>query len=183
MADTPNVRNTVAKQVLTELKEAGIASDPLVTEAGLQMYQLNRDMGWIPYDSHALLLEAAAREMADPYYGLNLARRVDPRDYGALAYVGLSSATLEDALLNFERYVSVQTEAWTLDLDMQSRLVASRHSNLLSSVPPAVQKTILGASGTFYRLGMGPFQSKQAATELCNKLTAAGERDCLVRRR
>jgi len=25
--------------------------------------------------------------------------------------------------------------------------------------------------------------SKQAATELCNKLIAAGERDCLVRRR
>jgi AraC-like DNA-binding protein len=126
MADTPNVRNTGAKQVLRELKEAGIASDTLMTEAGLQMYQLNRDEGWIPYEGYALLMEAAAREMADPCYGMNLARRIDPRDYGALAYIGLFSATLEDALLNLERYLSVQTEAWALDLDMQSRSVALR---------------------------------------------------------
>lgn len=124
MADKPNIRNTGAKQVLGELKEAGIATDPLVLEAGLQMYQLNRDEGWIPYEGFALLMEAAAREMADPYYGLNLARRTDPREYGALAYIGLSSATLEDALLNLERYLSVETEAWALDLDMQSRSVA-----------------------------------------------------------
>jgi len=29
----------------------------------------------------------------------------------------------------------------------------------------------------------GPMSSKRAATEMCNKLIAAGERDCLVRRR
>ena len=59
----------------------------------------------------------------------------------------------------------------------------SRYGNLVGNLPPAVQQTNLGASGTFYRLGMGPMSSKQAATELCNKLIAAGERDCLVRRR
>jgi hypothetical protein len=59
----------------------------------------------------------------------------------------------------------------------------ARHQNLVGNLPPAVQATNLGASGTFYRLGMGPMSSKQAATELCNKLIAAGERDCLVRRR
>ena len=65
----------------------------------------------------------------------------------------------------------------------QYQQLKSRHSNLVGNLPPAVQQTNLGASGTFYRLGMGPMQSKQAATELCNKLIAAGERDCLVRRR
>jgi len=123
MVDRPKVRNTGAKQVVRDLKEAGIASDPLVTKAGLQMYQLNRDHGWIPFEGHALLMEAAAKAMADLYYGLNLARRIDPRDYGALAYIGLSSATLGDALANLERYLSVHTEAWTLDLHMQSRSV------------------------------------------------------------
>ncbi len=65
----------------------------------------------------------------------------------------------------------------------QYQQLKTRHSNLVGNLPPAVQQTNLGASGTFYRLGMGPVQSKQAATELCNKLIAAGERDCLVRRR
>jgi cell division septation protein DedD len=65
----------------------------------------------------------------------------------------------------------------------QYQQIRSKHANLVGNLPPAVQQTNLGASGTFYRLGMGPLQSKQAATELCNKLIAAGERDCLVRRR
>lgn len=65
----------------------------------------------------------------------------------------------------------------------QYQQLKSRHGNLLGNLPPSVQQTNLGASGTFYRLGMGPMSSKQAATDLCNKLIAAGERDCLVRRR
>lgn len=65
----------------------------------------------------------------------------------------------------------------------QFQQLRSRHGNLIGNLPPAVQQTNLGASGTFYRLGMGPMSSKRAATELCNKLIAAGERDCLVRRR
>ncbi len=65
----------------------------------------------------------------------------------------------------------------------QYQQLRSRHRNIIGDLPPAVQQTNLGASGTFYRLGMGPMQSKRAATEMCNKLIAAGERDCLVRRR
>ncbi|WP_337660434.1 SPOR domain-containing protein [Anderseniella sp. Alg231-50] len=65
----------------------------------------------------------------------------------------------------------------------QFQQLRSRHGNIIGNLPPAVQQTNLGASGIFYRLGMGPMSSKQAATELCNKLIAAGERDCLVRRR
>ena len=65
----------------------------------------------------------------------------------------------------------------------QYQQLRSRHGNIIGNLPPSVQQTNLGASGTFYRLGMGPLASKQAATELCNKLISAGERDCLVRRR
>ena len=65
----------------------------------------------------------------------------------------------------------------------QYQQLRSRHRNIIGDLPPAVQQTNLGASGIFYRLGMGPMSSKSAATEMCNKLIAAGERDCLVRRR
>ena len=116
MAETPKVRNTIARTVGEKLKEAGIAVEPLLKEAGLQAYHLNQDDGWLRYEGYARLLEAAAREFKDPYYGLNFARCMDPRDFGALAYVGLSSKTLEDALLNLARYSKVQTEAWRFDL-------------------------------------------------------------------
>jgi cell division septation protein DedD len=65
----------------------------------------------------------------------------------------------------------------------QYQQLKARHGTLLGNLPPSVQQTNLGASGTFYRLGMGPVNSKITATDLCNKLIAAGERDCLVRRR
>ena len=123
MAETPKVRNTVAKQIFLELSQAGIAAETVLKEAGLQTYQINREDGWVSFESHARLLEAAAREFADPYFGLHVVKRIDPRDYGALAYVGLSSRTLHDALLNLERYLSVQTEAWNLDVLMEQRSV------------------------------------------------------------
>ena len=121
MAEASKIRNIVARHVLKDLRQAGIAAEPLIREAGLQMYQINRDDGWVPYANHANLLEIVARELEDPFYGLNLARRFDPRDLGALAYVGLSSRTLEDALLNLERYMTVQTEAWGFDVMFEAR--------------------------------------------------------------
>ncbi|NNE24282.1 MAG: AraC family transcriptional regulator [Rhizobiales bacterium] len=123
MTEIPKVRNTVARQIFQELSEAGIAAEPLLKEAGLQTYQINREDGWVSFESHARLLEAASREFADPYFGLHLVKRIDPRDYGALAYVGLSSKTLHDALLNLERYLTVQTEAWNFDVMMEQTAV------------------------------------------------------------
>ncbi len=58
----------------------------------------------------------------------------------------------------------------------------SRHSGIIGNLPSRIQKAELGAAGTFYRLGVGPLGTKQAATNLCNSLIASGEKDCLVRR-
>jgi AraC-like DNA-binding protein len=112
----PRLRNILARHVLRDLEGAGIATAPLLARSGLRRAQLNRDEGWIPYRGHALFLEAAAAATGNPFFGIELARRFDPRDLGTLAYIGLSCRTLEDALLNLERYMSVQTEAWRLDL-------------------------------------------------------------------
>lgn len=112
----PRLRNILARHVLRELEAAGIATAPLLARSGLKRAQVNRDEGWIAYRGHALFLEAAAAATNDAFFGLELARRFDPRDLGTLAYIGLSCRTLEDALLNIERYMPVQTEAWQLDL-------------------------------------------------------------------
>jgi hypothetical protein len=60
--------------------------------------------------------------------------------------------------------------------------LSQRHPGLVGTLASRVQKSDLGASGTFYRLGVGPLATKEAATKLCNSLIAAGEKDCLVRR-
>jgi SPOR domain len=62
------------------------------------------------------------------------------------------------------------------------RRLQSRHPQLVGALQQRIQRADLGASGTFYRLGVGPLGSKDQASRLCNSLIAAGEKDCLVRR-
>jgi hypothetical protein len=68
---------------------------------------------------------------------------------------------------------NTEVEALGAFADMQSR-----YGSLLSSSQPDIQK-IDGNKG--YRLRIGPPTSKQAASTLCNKLKAAGHKDCFIR--
>ena len=67
--------------------------------------------------------QAAAKALGDPLYGLHAAGKIDPRDIGALAYVGLASLTLGEALANFERYGRIHTEAWSLNMVTEGKTV------------------------------------------------------------
>lgn len=116
MTGVPKVRNIAAQIVLKALQAAGIAAAPLLKEAGIPQSQIEQDGGWLPYISHARLLELAAKALDDPFLGLRLVKRIDPRDLGAFGYVGLSSRTFGDALLNLKNYAKVQTEAWSIGI-------------------------------------------------------------------
>ena len=59
----------------------------------------------------------------------------------------------------------------------------TRHPSLLGSYSSLVQQADLGTRGTYYRLRIGPIETRSNASQLCNSLIAAGERDCLVRER
>jgi hypothetical protein len=74
---------------------------------------------------------------------------------------------------------SFRTEA---EAQNEYQRLVQRHASLLSGLTPRIQKSDLGASGTFFRLSVGALPSSAAATKLCNSLIAAGEKDCLVRR-
>jgi hypothetical protein len=57
----------------------------------------------------------------------------------------------------------------------------ARHPTILGGLSSRVSKGSVGGV-TRYRLGVGPMGDKAAADSLCNKLIAAGERDCLAKR-
>jgi AraC-like DNA-binding protein len=118
MSGTQRVRTVGAKIVVKELQRRGLDVERIVHEAGLEMRTLNREEAWIPFPKHAALVEIAAHETGDDYFGLHTAEQVDPRDFGALGYVGLSSKTLGDALLNLERYLATITEAFRIELSL-----------------------------------------------------------------
>jgi cell division septation protein DedD len=57
----------------------------------------------------------------------------------------------------------------------------ARHSDILGSLSPVINPATVGGS-TRYRLAIGPLPSRDDASNVCNSLVAAGERDCLVRK-
>ena len=119
MPATPKTRTIGAKVVVQELRRQALDVERIANEAGLEMREINRQEGWIPFLKHAALVEIAAHETGDDFFGLHIAEQVDPRDLGALGYIGLSSQTLGDALLNLERYLATITEAFRIELSIE----------------------------------------------------------------
>ena len=114
-----SVRNVWARLVVQELKKHGVDVEAALTEAGLEHRQVIRAEGWVPYANHARLFEIAARELKDDCFGLKFARTIDVRDVGVLAYLGVASQTLEDAIRNLARYTRVFSEAFEFDLKVE----------------------------------------------------------------
>jgi hypothetical protein len=55
-----------------------------------------------------------------------------------------------------------------------------RHGSLVENYSSFIEKADLGASGIYYRLRIGPIEERGTASQLCNSLISAGERDCFV---
>jgi AraC-like DNA-binding protein len=140
----PRVRNTVARWVYSELRAAQADTANLLRQAGLSKPQIADEDGWLPYESHARFLDLAATELGDPYFGLNLAKRIGPREFGALAYVGLSSSTLGEALRNLERYQHVHSEAWLIELSVSAAVATLTCKPRVADFAHLVQATEAG---------------------------------------
>ena len=101
---SPTVLSVWPKTIVNDLRQQGRNVDKVLGEAGLDLRTVNREGGRIPWLGQARLLEIAARELGDDCYGIHLAARVDVRDADVIAYLGLASKTLGDALANLARY-------------------------------------------------------------------------------
>jgi AraC-like DNA-binding protein len=104
------------KTIVADLREQGRNVERVLRDAGLDLRTLNREGGRIPWLAQAKLLEIAAHELDDDCYGLHLAEHVDVRDADLIAYLGLASKTLGEALNNLSRYARVFTEAVQFDV-------------------------------------------------------------------
>ena len=116
MRRLPTVLAVWPKVIVGDLLARGRSVDRILREAGLDLRAVNRDGGRIPWLAQSRLMEIAALELGDDCYGLHLSAKVDVRDADAIAYLGLASRTLGDALDNLARYVHVFSEAVQFDI-------------------------------------------------------------------
>ena len=69
-----------------------------------------------------------------------------------------------------------QTDALAAFADIQQK-----YPQLLEGYRPIIKRADLGNKGVWYRLNVGPVESKQVASSLCSQLKSAGMRSCLIR--
>ncbi|MDA7948991.1 MAG: SPOR domain-containing protein, partial [Hyphomicrobiaceae bacterium] len=69
-----------------------------------------------------------------------------------------------------------QTDALAAFADIQQK-----YPRLLNGYRPIIKRADLGNKGVWYRLNVGPVESKKVASSLCGQLKSAGMRSCIVR--
>jgi AraC-like DNA-binding protein len=116
IGQAPTVLSAWPRTIVDDLRRQGRSVDRILDEAGLDLRSVNREGGRIPWHAQAKVMDIAARELADDCYGIHLAAKVDVRDADALAYVGLASRTLGEALANLARYVRIFNEVIRFEL-------------------------------------------------------------------
>jgi AraC-like DNA-binding protein len=83
----------------------------ILRSLGLERRVLDDPHGFIPSADFARILEAAARDTGDEYFGLHFGEHFHPKDIGALVYVVLNSPTFGVGFENVARYLRVHNEA------------------------------------------------------------------------
>ena len=136
MIENVKTKAVGARLAIKKLKRYGVSVDSMLADVGLSASLINKEDGWIPYESFALLIRNCAERVNDPYFGLHLGEENDILDYGAIAYIGIASETLEDAMLNLQRYLFTVTQAWKLDIQYDEDVV---HVIFTPSHPEFVQ--------------------------------------------
>jgi AraC-like DNA-binding protein len=75
--------------------------DQVFGRAGINPEQLLHPTLSLPLPNYCKVLEEAARQTGCDNFGLRYGQQFQPQALGLLGYIGLCSATLEDALINF----------------------------------------------------------------------------------
>ncbi|MEP4769681.1 MAG: AraC family transcriptional regulator [Roseibium sp.] len=113
----PKVDAVWARLVETQLNSQDFDAAAALARAGISKNDIANEDSRIAIAKCDALFEAAADLTGDELFGLKMGQRVDPREIGLLAYLGLSSPTLLDAIHNLSHYVRVFTDNFVLRLE------------------------------------------------------------------
>lgn len=140
-----------AKYIYDDLRKRGLDAEAVLRASGIRRTSLARKEAMIPLEKHYALFGHAAEAAGDACYGLDLGMNVDPREAGLIGYIGLSSATLNDAFDNFHRYARIMTNALTLDVSFQEDVVVIERSYLTATMPFGCDQAREFATAVFLR--------------------------------
>jgi AraC-like DNA-binding protein len=110
----PSATGGVARLVFARLRETGLPTEALLSDAGLTVEQLENSSAKVSVRSQIRFLELGAEALHDDSLGFHLAQDYDLRQVGLLYYVMSSSETVADAFVKAERYCGIVNEGVSL---------------------------------------------------------------------
>lgn len=115
----PKVDAVWVRLICRDLEKRGVEYHSLLQDAGIHNIDFTDAAARVPVAKSDRLFEIAAKHTGDDVFGLQLGAKADPREIGLLAYVGLSSETLSDAIHNLSHYIRVFTDRLALSIDIR----------------------------------------------------------------
>lgn len=119
----PLISNNFLEGFVDLLKESNVDPGPLFIEEGFDANLLRHSDTLIPFDSHNNLLMKAAKKIACPHIGLELARRQGLSIFGPLATMTTTCKTVGEALTMFSNHIALVVQTVELRLVQQGDLV------------------------------------------------------------
>lgn len=113
----PQIEATTIKLAIDELKVRGINPEVVLKLAGISRSSIDGKGKRLPVRKFDEFIEYAAKISKDDCFGLHLGTNLNPKDLGYIAYVGLTSKTLRDAIQNLSRYVRVFDDQLWIELE------------------------------------------------------------------
>lgn len=128
---------TWVRVLARHLEACGIDPKPTLIEAGFTDGAPAGPDERVPFESIATFFELAANLCDDDLLGFHFGQKIDVRDAGLIAYVGINAPTLGDFIHNIAAYARVFGDAVTFDLnsfDTEGRLTWFYH------LPPSIPR-------------------------------------------
>ena len=114
----PSATGGIARLACTRLREQDGDVATVLSKAGLTVEQVDDPTIRLEVRTQIKVLELAAEELRDDFFGFHLACKFDLREIGLVYYVIASSEQLSDALRNCERYSKINNEGVRLNFTL-----------------------------------------------------------------
>lgn len=171
--DSPTVIAGYALIIAKALEYSGVDSRRVFAAAGIRETLRNDPLERLSFDAVSRLYRACVEATGDPYFGLKVAKLIQPSTLHALGHGLLASATLMDFCVRVQRYFRLISQRARLDITTRSETVHFSSVPLVDVCPQSQDAWL----GMLYRMMCLLYRDDfhPVAVEIAHPMPAPGD--------